>query len=76
MIPNNPIQIRAVDTLGQTITARRKALKMTQAELSSLSGITQANLSNIERGAAGGRLETYLNICSLIGIDLFAVSRS
>ncbi len=70
-----PTPIRTVDTLGRAIAARRKTLRMSQDELSSLSGITQANLSNIERGTAGGRLETYLRICSLIGIDLFAVSR-
>ncbi len=76
MSPNEPMPIQSVSDLGQAILARRKALKMTQDELSSLSGITQANLSIIERGASRGRLETYLKICSLIGIDLFMVSRS
>ena len=76
MSPPTSIPIRTVDNLGQAISARRKALGMTQGQLSSLSGIAQPNLSNIERGVAGGRLDTYLKICSLIGIDLFAAPRS
>jgi HTH-type transcriptional regulator / antitoxin HipB len=67
--------IRTFASLGAVISTRRKALGMTQEELSSLSGIAQPNLSNIERGVADGRLDTYLKICALIGIDLFAVPR-
>ncbi len=62
--------------LGAAIARRRKALRMTQAQLASLSGIPQPNLSNLENGLADSRLETYLRICALIGIDLFAVPRA
>ena len=76
MAPVNTNQIRQFADLGTAISARRKALRMTQEQLASLSGIAQPNLSNIERGLADGRLDTYLKICSLIGIDLFAVPRA
>jgi len=69
-------QIQTVGNLGHAISQRRKALGMTQAQLSSLSGVAQPNLSNLERGVADGRLETYLKICALVGIDLLAVPRS
>lgn len=42
--------------LGAVIRERRKALKLTQGELSEMSGVDQANLSRIEVGAAGGTL--------------------
>ena len=69
------VQIRNFAGLGAAISKRRKALRMTQEQLASLSGIAQPNLANIERGLADGRLDTYLKICSLVGIDLFAVPR-
>ncbi|ESQ75031.1 helix-turn-helix domain-containing protein [Asticcacaulis sp. AC402] len=71
---HNPIQSDAA--IGQVIRERRKAIGMSQDTLSSLSGIAQPNLSKIERGKAGAKLDTYLKLCALIGIDLFAVPRS
>lgn len=62
--------------LGRVIRERRRVLGMTQGDLSNLSGIAQPNLSKIERGAADARLDTYLRICFLLGIDLIAVPRS
>ncbi len=68
--------IKTVSTLGQVIAKRRKALGMTQKELSSITGIAQSNVSKLESGASFGRLETYLKICTLVGVDLFAAPHS
>ena len=72
-----PTHTLKMDTdLGRVIRERRRKLGMTQESLSNLSGIAQPNLSKIERGEADARLDTYLRICLLLGIDLIAVPRS
>jgi transcriptional regulator with XRE-family HTH domain len=46
-----------------------------QANLASLSGVAQPNLSKIERGQTPATLETYLRILGALGIDLHGVIR-
>jgi transcriptional regulator with XRE-family HTH domain len=74
--PSEPRKIQTDTDIGQAIRDRRKHLGMSQEALSSLSGIAQPNLSKIERGMADARLDTYLKLCFLLGIDLVAVTRS
>lgn len=61
--------------LGQVVRDRRNAVGMTQEDLASLTGIPQANLSKIERGASTARFDTYLRLCQALGIDLHAEGR-
>lgn len=68
--------IKQVSDFADLIRTRRRETRISQEMLSSLTGIAQPNLSNIERGAQGTSLETYLRIFSALGIDLVAEVRS
>lgn len=68
-------EIKSDEDLGVLIKDRRKELKITQEELSSLTGIDQANLSRIERGTVKAELDTYLKLLSALGIDLMGAIR-
>ncbi|VDC33918.1 helix-turn-helix domain-containing protein [Pseudogemmobacter humi] len=69
------MRLESADQLGGLIRQRREALKLRQGELASISGVDQGNLSKIERGCARARFETYLRLCSALGIDLMAEAR-
>lgn len=71
----DPIPISSVGDLGALIRARRREMKLRQADLSSISGIDQSNLSKIERSQIPAALETYLRLLEPLGIDLQAVPR-
>ncbi|WP_420731062.1 helix-turn-helix domain-containing protein [Hwanghaeella sp. 1Z406] len=62
--------------MGTVIHRRRRALKLSQATLSSISGVAQPNLSNIERGKSSATLDTYLRLLTALGIDLYGIPRS
>lgn len=68
--------IEDASCLAELIRTRRRETGMSQEMLSSLTGIPQPNLSKIERGAEGAKLDTYLRIFSALGIDLVAEVRS
>ena len=68
--------IASAESLGTLIRERRRALKMPQELLSSISGVPQSSLSQIERGQVSATLETYLKLLAALGIDLQAVVRS
>ena len=69
------MKITAEADLGQAIRDRRNVVGMTQEDLASVTGIPQANLSKIERGAATAKFDTYLRLCQALGIDLSAEGR-
>jgi HTH-type transcriptional regulator / antitoxin HipB len=71
----DPIRISSVSELGALIRARRREMKLRQADLSSISGVDQSNLSKIERSQIPATLETYLRLLEPLGIDLQAVPR-
>lgn len=67
--------VSAIDNISDLcgiIRDRRKALSITQGELSEFSGIDQSNISRIEAGVAGATLDTFLRLCQPLGIDLLA----
>lgn len=64
--------LASIIDLGVIIRDRRRALKITQTDLSEMSGIDQANISRIEAGSAGATFETLLRICQPLGIDILA----
>jgi transcriptional regulator with XRE-family HTH domain len=76
-VPSQPssISISSSADLGTLIRRRRKSLSISQADLASLSGVAQPNLSKIERGQTPATLETYLRILGALGIDLHGVVR-
>ncbi|WP_138473283.1 helix-turn-helix domain-containing protein [Poseidonocella sp. HB161398] len=64
------------EELGELLRSRRRALKMSQTDLASLTGVDQGNLSKIERGQLPATLDTYFRLMSALGIDLYAELRS
>jgi transcriptional regulator with XRE-family HTH domain len=60
---------------GRLVQARRKSLGMSQESLAALSGVPQPNLSKIERGQEGTRLETILRLFEVLGMDLYGEAR-
>ena len=69
-------QLRDASDLGEMIRSRRERLGIAQLELASMAGIDPGNLSKIERGSRRSHLDTYLKLCGILGIDLFAEARS
>ncbi|WP_175610468.1 helix-turn-helix domain-containing protein [Rhodobacter aestuarii] len=68
--------ISSAQDAGKLIQERRRALKMSQEVLSSLTGVAQPNLSKIERGGSSATLDTYLRLFAALGIDLRGEARS
>lgn len=61
--------------LGALLRSRRIEVGLDQAALSEICGITQANISRMERGLLDARLGTYLALAESLGVDLFAMKR-
>ncbi|HRK67044.1 MAG TPA: helix-turn-helix domain-containing protein [Hyphomonas sp.] len=70
------MKIEAATELGTLIRTRRETLGIRQGDLASIAGVDQGNLSKIERGTAKATLDTYLRLCSALGIDLVAEPRA
>lgn len=62
--------------LGALLRSRRIELGLDQSSLSEVCGVTQANISKLERGLLDGRIRTYLTIAESLGVDLFAMKRT
>lgn len=59
-----PVQI------GAAIRRRRIARGITQSDLEIMTGISQANISRLEKGSRDAGINTYLRIFEALGIDL------
>jgi HTH-type transcriptional regulator / antitoxin HipB len=70
------MRITTPNDLGTLIRERREAIALKQGDLASVAGVDQGNLSKIERGNSVATLETYLRLCSALGIDILAEPRT
>jgi HTH-type transcriptional regulator/antitoxin HipB len=61
--------------LLQTITARRRALGLSQKALAEKLGIHQSHLSDIENGQRTLNVERLLELLNLLGLDLVVEHR-
>ena len=68
-------QLLEATDLGKMIRLHRERLGIAQLELASMAGIDAGNLSKIERGSRRSHLDTYLRLCGILGIDIFAEVR-
>jgi transcriptional regulator with XRE-family HTH domain len=57
-------------TIGNSIKARRKTLKVTQAQVAELAGISINTLYKIERGQANPTIEIIDKIADVLGLEL------
>jgi transcriptional regulator with XRE-family HTH domain len=56
--------------LGRIIRQRRNLLKITQKDLSEISGVTLRKLSDIENGIANPTIDTLVNVMDALGLVL------
>lgn len=57
-------------TIGNSIKARRKALRVTQQHLAQLADVSVNTLYKIERGQANPTLETLDGIADVLGMEV------
>lgn len=67
--------IKKSSDFSAMIKERRKSVKITQADLSGVTGVSQPNLSLIESGKISPNLGTCLRICQALGIDINCIAR-
>jgi transcriptional regulator with XRE-family HTH domain len=63
----------ATYSVGAAISQARKAQRLTQAELAELSGVSQADISRIERSLLSPTTPTYLRLVAGLGGQLTLV---
>lgn len=56
--------------LGEIIRGRRKARKLSQAELAAKLNVSQSRLSALESDPAGITLERLLSLASILGLEI------
>jgi transcriptional regulator with XRE-family HTH domain len=62
--------------LLQTISARRRILKLSQKQLADKLGIHQSHLSDIETGRKTLNVDRLLELCNLLGLDLIVQNKT
>lgn len=55
---------------GQVIYGARKARSLRQSDLADLSGVTQADISRIERGQVAPTTQTLLKLTAALGVQI------
>lgn len=55
--------------MGERISTRRKQLRLTQAELAEIAGVTPQTISTAELGLKALRPANIVNICAALGIS-------
>lgn len=65
-----------MDTLFKQLRKERKRQKLTQTELSEKSGVSQGDISDIERERVDPRSSTILRIALALNVDLIPVPRA
>ncbi len=62
--------INSTSVLGRAIHDARNALHLTQAQLATRAGVTQATVSKVERGVASPALSTILRMLVVLRLEL------
>lgn len=68
--------VRAPGDLGHTIRIARRRAKLTQKQLSALSGVRQGTVSNVERGVGDPKLDTIFALLAALDLELTVTTRS
>ena len=61
--------------LGRALRDARRRRRLTQQQLAELAGVTQATVSNVERGVSRVSLTTLLRILAALKLELIVQSR-
>ena len=65
-----PVLISDAASLGAELRKTRKALKITQEELSLQTGISRPTIRSVERGKETARVGLVLQLCQDLGITI------
>lgn len=68
--PDRDNSVHTVEDLGRLIRARRKALRVDQAELAGFAGAGVRFLSELERGKATARIGKILAVLDALGLEI------
>lgn len=63
-------------TIGNTIKARRKLLRITQQQLADIAGVSINTLTKIERNEGNPTLDVLERVLDALGLDLTACIRT
>ena len=59
-----------MSTIGNCVKLARKEVRMTQAQLAELSGISRSYLAGVEQGSYNPSVKTLIKIASVLKTDL------
>lgn len=68
--PDRDNSVHSAEDLGRLIRARRKALRVDQAELAGFAGSGVRFLSELERGKATARIGKILAVLDALGLEI------
>lgn len=68
--------VRSPDQIGNVVRQARKKLGLSQAKFGELSGLRQETVSLIESGNPATRLDTILNVLSVLELEFRITSRT
>lgn len=67
---------RTLTQLGAVLRRRRKALKLSQAELGARTNLRQATISTLEAGETDTRLGTVLDVLAALDLEILVQPRA
>lgn len=74
--PSGPKVEKALRLLGERIRERRKMLKVSAIATAEAAGVSRMTLYRVERGGASVTIGAYLNVVSVLGLELELADRS
>ncbi|MBB4008095.1 helix-turn-helix domain-containing protein [Allorhizobium taibaishanense] len=66
----------ALQEIGRLLKASRKALGLTQEQVSDLAGISRPRYREVEAGASAARTTTLINIGRALGLELMLIPQA
>jgi HTH-type transcriptional regulator/antitoxin HipB len=68
--------VRSIDQIGTAVRRCRKLAKLSQEQVSELTGIRQATISSLESGDHNARLKTLLDVLTALNLELVVRART
>lgn len=56
--------------LGQRLATQRKAMGLTQKDVAARTGLSQAKVSNTERGLLDAQMSTWMRMAHVLGVEV------
>lgn len=69
------MQVHEPSDISKFVKARRKSLKLTQAECAAFCGVGNRFFSELENGKESLHIGKVLNVLQMLGINLYAIEK-